>query len=62
MADEGFRHQKQALTFMLRREEGWSMQGPYKDIWTIRDSDQGRLCVPPHGNSLVRSNLVHTGS
>ncbi|SPO00197.1 related to global transactivator [Cephalotrichum gorgonifer] len=38
-------HQKQALTFMLRREEGWSMKGPHKDIWTIRDIGQERLFV-----------------
>jgi SWI/SNF-related matrix-associated actin-dependent regulator of chromatin subfamily A3 len=26
-------HQKQALTFMLRREKGWAFAGPGKDIW-----------------------------
>jgi hypothetical protein len=32
------RHQKQALTFMIRREEGWSMDGNQQDIW-IRSVD-----------------------
>ncbi|KAH8650675.1 SNF2 family N-terminal domain-containing protein [Tricladium varicosporioides] len=29
------RHQKQALTFMMRREQGWALEGPRKDIWKI---------------------------
>ncbi|KFY83499.1 hypothetical protein V498_08028, partial [Pseudogymnoascus sp. VKM F-4517 (FW-2822)] len=35
-----FRHQKQALTFMLRREQGWDVEGN-QDIWTKRESQQG---------------------
>jgi len=27
-------HQKQALTFMLRREHGWAFDEPYRDVWT----------------------------
>lgn len=36
-------HQKQALTFMLRREMGWALHGPEQDIWAIRDNANGRL-------------------
>lgn len=28
-----YRHQKQALTFMLQREEGWAFDGHHRDIW-----------------------------
>lgn len=28
-----YKHQKQALTFMLEREKGWAMTGHHKDIW-----------------------------
>ena len=27
-------HQKQALTFMLRREQGWAMEDGSGDMWT----------------------------
>jgi SWI/SNF-related matrix-associated actin-dependent regulator of chromatin subfamily A3 len=30
-------HQKQALTFMLRREQGWAMDEASNDIWTKRN-------------------------
>ncbi|KAG4433796.1 hypothetical protein IFR05_010710 [Cadophora sp. M221] len=36
-----FCHQKQALTFMLRREQGWQMDGP-GDIWTSNMDSLGR--------------------
>ncbi|RFN51448.1 alpha-1,6-mannosyltransferase subunit [Fusarium flagelliforme] len=36
------RHQKQALTFMLRRELGWEFDGGL-NLWEIMDTDQGRL-------------------
>ncbi|KAH6710614.1 SNF2 family N-terminal domain-containing protein [Leptodontidium sp. MPI-SDFR-AT-0119] len=36
-----FCHQKQALTFMLRREQGWQMDGP-GDIWTSNMDFLGR--------------------
>ncbi|RYP60974.1 hypothetical protein DL769_007911 [Monosporascus sp. CRB-8-3] len=38
-------HQKQALTFMLRRETGWAFQGPEADIWSIVDNANGRFYV-----------------
>ncbi|KAF9784158.1 hypothetical protein IL306_008311 [Fusarium sp. DS 682] len=37
------RHQKQALTFMLRREQGWAFFDQEPDIWEIKDTDQGRF-------------------
>ncbi len=27
-------HQKQALSFMLQREQGWQLDGRGKDIWS----------------------------
>ncbi|KAM0231289.1 hypothetical protein ACHAPO_008672 [Fusarium lateritium] len=36
------RHQKQALTFMVRREQGWAFSGQDPDIWEVRDTNQGR--------------------
>jgi SWI/SNF-related matrix-associated actin-dependent regulator of chromatin subfamily A3 len=33
-------HQKQALTFMERRERGWAFTGPGKDIWRATQSSQ----------------------
>jgi SWI/SNF-related matrix-associated actin-dependent regulator of chromatin subfamily A3 len=37
-----FRHQKQALTFMLNREQGWGFDHGRPDVWEIRHTDQGR--------------------
>jgi hypothetical protein len=37
------RHQKQALTFMLRREQGWSFDTHGLDIWEAVDTSQGRF-------------------
>lgn len=28
-----YKHQKQALTFMVQRESGWVMNGHHKDVW-----------------------------
>ncbi|KAK4163801.1 SNF2 family N-terminal domain-containing protein, partial [Cladorrhinum sp. PSN259] len=36
------RHQKQALTFMLERENGWAWDGSRPDIWKVEDWDSGR--------------------
>lgn len=30
-----YKHQKQALTFMIQRERGWAMVGPHRDIWKV---------------------------
>ena len=36
---ELYKHQKQALTFMMQRERGWAMDGHRKDIWKeVQDS------------------------
>jgi SWI/SNF-related matrix-associated actin-dependent regulator of chromatin subfamily A3 len=37
------KHQKQALTFMLRREEGWMLRGLIPDIWTIEHREYSRV-------------------
>ena len=37
-----YTHQKQALTFMLQREEGWGLDGHRKDVWKS-DLVAGRL-------------------
>jgi hypothetical protein len=36
------RHQKQALTFMLRREQGWDFTAQGQDIWEKADTSQDR--------------------
>ena len=33
LVTELYKHQKQALTFMMQRERGWAMDGHHKDIW-----------------------------
>ena len=37
-----YKHQKQALTFMMQRESGWSMTGERRDIWKAETNDAGR--------------------
>ncbi|EWZ94181.1 hypothetical protein FOWG_04548 [Fusarium oxysporum f. sp. lycopersici MN25] len=39
------RHQKQALTFMLSREEGWGFNQKYPDIWETVDTDSQRMFI-----------------
>lgn len=39
------RHQKQALTFMLRRELGWSMLDNVPDIWAAYDTSTERVFI-----------------
>lgn len=43
-----YRHQKQALTFMLGREKGWALDGSHKDIWRQEEDSQGRLLYVNH--------------
>ncbi|MCJ1473085.1 alpha-1,6-mannosyltransferase [Lambiella insularis] len=38
-----YTHQKQALTFMLRREIGWALDGHLKDIWKKETEASGRV-------------------
>ncbi|KAM5528063.1 alpha-mannosyltransferase [Fusarium oxysporum f. sp. phaseoli] len=42
---QGLAHQKQALTFMLKREEGWGFSDKEPGVWEIADTEQGRLFV-----------------
>jgi hypothetical protein len=41
-ADSLARHQKQALTYMLRRERGWALETKGMDVWEALDSSNGR--------------------
>ncbi|EYB23040.1 hypothetical protein FG05_30596 [Fusarium graminearum] len=36
------RHQKQALTFMMRRERGWAFSDRDPDIWEMKHTNQGK--------------------
>ncbi|KAI9766764.1 MAG: hypothetical protein M1839_004768 [Geoglossum umbratile] len=36
-----YKHQKQALSFMLRRERGWALNSPQKDLWSVETSPSG---------------------
>ncbi|KAL2852555.1 SNF2 family N-terminal domain-containing protein [Aspergillus pseudodeflectus] len=36
-----YSHQKQALTFMKRRENGWSLQNPGSDLWSAEITSTG---------------------
>ena len=38
-----YKHQKQALTFMLQRERGWALDGHHRDIWKSECEVTGRL-------------------
>lgn len=42
------RHQKQALTFMLKRERGWAFEEE-GDVWSVR---------PSHGGTQFKYVLV----
>ncbi|KAF2108636.1 SNF2 family N-terminal domain-containing protein [Lophiotrema nucula] len=39
------RHQRQALTFMLRRERGWDLNNSGQDVWEAFDSGQTRYFI-----------------
>ena len=38
-----YKHQKQALTFMMQRERGWAIDGHRKDLWTAQEDSYGRM-------------------
>ena len=38
-----YKHQKQALTFMIQRERGWTVTGERKDIWKAETDEAGRV-------------------
>ena len=42
LSTELYKHQKQALTFMMQRERGWAMDGHHKDIWREEQDCFGR--------------------
>lgn len=42
LSTELYKHQKQALTFMMQRERGWAMDGQHKDIWREEHDSFGR--------------------
>ena len=42
LSTELYKHQKQALTFMMQRERGWAMDGQHKDIWSEEHDSFGR--------------------
>ncbi len=42
LSTELYKHQKQALTFMLQRERGWAMNGHHRDIWREEHNSFGR--------------------
>nr|KAH0541367.1 hypothetical protein FGG08_004131 [Glutinoglossum americanum] len=45
-----YKHQKQALSFMLRRERGWEFRIPQKDLWSIG--------VSPSGSRIYINNIT----
>lgn len=38
-----YKHQKQALTFMIQRERGWALSGHHKDVWKEQKEASGRV-------------------
>ncbi|MCJ1385512.1 alpha-1,6-mannosyltransferase [Xylographa soralifera] len=38
-----YKHQKQALSFMLHRERGWALSGTAKDIWKEQYQSSGKV-------------------
>ena len=42
LSTELYKHQRQALTFMVQRERGWAMDGHHKDIWREERDSFGR--------------------
>lgn len=49
-----YRHQKQALTFLLQREEGWALDGRRKDVWKT-EQVAGRLT---HVNTITSQRQI----
>jgi hypothetical protein len=37
------RHQKKALTFMTKREEGWQHDGSNEDLWVKEVDETGQM-------------------
>ncbi|RWA06777.1 hypothetical protein EKO27_g8325 [Xylaria grammica] len=47
------RHQKQALTFMTQRENGWNFDQKYIDIWEARHTDHGTYFINKVSNTYL---------
>ena len=41
LSTELYKHQKQALTFMMQRERGWALDGHQRDIWKMEKDIHG---------------------
>ena len=39
-----YKHQKQALDFMLRREYGWALRSSHRDVWKYEINEYGNRC------------------
>ncbi|KAF4635250.1 hypothetical protein G7Y89_g2850 [Cudoniella acicularis] len=54
-------HQKQALTFMVRREEGWGLDDGCRDIWSRQKDSLGRFRNNVSGYSTDEAPLDFRG-
>ncbi|TGJ84976.1 hypothetical protein E0Z10_g3806 [Xylaria hypoxylon] len=45
------RHQKQALTFMIQRENGWNFDQKYIDLWEAHHTDHGTYFINKVSNT-----------
>ena len=43
LSTELYKHQKQALTFMLQREKGWALDQEQRDLWRSEKDLMGRI-------------------
>ncbi|MCJ1463034.1 alpha-1,6-mannosyltransferase [Pseudocyphellaria aurata] len=58
-----YKHQKQALTFMIQRESGWAMNGHHKDVWKKEIETSGRAVYynTVSGQKQIRPPKVFRG-
>ncbi|KAL6712951.1 hypothetical protein ACLMJK_009506 [Lecanora helva] len=57
LSTELYKHQRQALTFMIQRECGWAMDSHHKDIWREQRDDQGQSW---YQNTITGSQQLKT--
>ncbi|KAF9893205.1 hypothetical protein FE257_011628 [Aspergillus nanangensis] len=50
-------HQKQALSFLQRRERGWMLHAPDKDVWAREESASGKM---RYVNNITNDNQRNT--
>jgi len=55
LSTELYKHQKQALTFMMQRERGWAMDGHHRDIWREERDSQGRVLYQNIISGLIQT-------